>query len=281
MPYIGCHVSISGGVEDAPKRAADLGCDTFQIFTANQMQWKAAPITKHSRDIYLLEIKRYDYHYVVSHDSYLVNLGSPDPKKLAMSRNAFIEEIQRSTFLKIPYIAFHPGSHMGNGDDFALQTIAESLDYCIETVPDSTVALLLENTAGQGTNVGYTFEQIDTIIQRSSYPDRLGVCFDTCHAFSSGYDLITESGYTDTFKQFDNVIGLDYLKVFHLNDSKKALGAHVDRHQQLGEGFIGMEPFYRLVNDDRFAELPMILETPGDDAHYAREIKLLKDAIKL
>ena len=280
MPYIGCHVSISGGVEHAPKRAADLGCDVFQIFTANQMQWKVSPITDDSQKVFLSEINKYDFQNVISHDSYLVNLGSPDPKKLAMSRNAFIEEIQRSTFLKIPCIVFHPGSHMGKGDDFALQTIAESLDYCIETVPDSTVMLLLENTAGQGTNVGYTFEHLRTIIDQSQYSNRLGVCLDTCHAFTSGYDLITEAVYNDTFKEFEDIIGLDRLKVFHLNDSKKTLGSRVDRHDQLGKGFIGLKPFYRLVNDERFAELPMILETPGDDEHYTNEIKLLKNAIK-
>ncbi len=279
MGIIGCHVSISGGVENAPKRAVDLNCDTFQIFTANQMQWKAAPITKDSRDSYLSEITKYNYHNVISHDSYLVNLGSPDPKKLAMSRQTFIEEIQRSTSLNIPYIVFHPGSHMGKGEDFALRTIAESLDLCIEAVPNSTITLLLENTAGQGTNVGYTFEHLKTIIEKSSHPDRLGVCFDTCHAFSSGYDLATESGYTDTFEQFDDIIGFAHLKVFHINDSKKTLGSRVDRHHQLGEGFIGMETFFRLINDNRFMKLPMILETPGDDAHYAREIKLLKDVI--
>jgi len=280
LPYIGCHVSISAGVEHAPKRAADLGCDAFQIFTANQMQWKASPITDDSQRVFLSEINKHDFQNVISHDSYLVNLSSPDPKKLAMSRNAFIKEIQRTTFLKIPYIVFHPGSHMGKGDDCALQTIAESLDYCIETVPDSTVMLLLENTAGQGTNVGYTFEHLETIIKRSSYPDRLGVCFDTCHAFTAGYDLIAEAAYNDTFKEFEDIIGLDRLRVFHLNDSKKTLGSRVDRHDQLGKGFIGLKPFYRLVNDDRFAELPMILETPGDDEHYTREITLLKDAIK-
>ena len=280
MPYIGCHVSINGGVEHAPKRAADLGCNTFQIFTANQMQWKASSITEDSQRVFLSEITKYDFQNIISHDSYLVNLGSPDPKKLSMSRNEFIEEIRRSTFLKIPYIVFHPGSHMGKGDEVALKTIAESLDYCMEAVPDSSTMLLLENTAGQGTNVGYTFEHLRTIIDQSQYSNRLGVCLDTCHAFTSGYDLITEAVYNDTFKEFEDIIGLDRLKVFHLNDSKKTLGSRVDRHDQLGKGFIGLKSFYRLVNDERFAELPMILETPGDDEHYTNEIKLLKNAIK-
>ncbi len=280
MSLIGCHVSISGGVENAPLNAQSLGCDVMQIFTANQMQWKGAPISEESRNNYLRNLQTSGIKSVVSHDSYLINLGSPDPIKLAMSRKAFTEEIKRSTFLNIPYIVFHPGSHMGQGDDFALRVIAESLDYCIEQVTDSSVELLLENTAGQGTNVGYTFEHLRTIIDQCNYPDRLGVCLDTCHAFTAGYDIVDREAYQDTFQRFDDVIGLDRLKVFHLNDSKKALGSHVDRHHQIGEGFIGLEPFYRLINDDRFAKIPMILETPGDDEHYAREIKLLKDAIK-
>ncbi|MCK4715468.1 MAG: deoxyribonuclease IV, partial [Candidatus Marinimicrobia bacterium] len=175
---------------------------------------------------------------------------------------------------------FHPGSHMSNGDDAALHTIAESLDYCIEKVPDTDVSLLLEITAGQGSNVGYKFEHLRTIIDRSQYPSRLGVCFDTCHAFAAGYNIVDEADYKDTFQKFDDIIGLDRLKVFHLNDSKKSLGSRVDRHHQLGEGFMGLEVFYRLVNDERFANLPMILETPGDEEHYTREIQILKDACK-
>ncbi|HCK99844.1 MAG TPA: deoxyribonuclease IV [Candidatus Marinimicrobia bacterium] len=280
MPLIGCHVSIGGGVQNAPERGKTLGCDAIQIFTANQMQWKGAPISAESRDKYISEIGENDIKMVVSHDSYLINLGSPESVKLAMSRKSFIEEIERSTFLKIPYIVFHPGSHMGKGDDAALQTIAESLDYCMEKVPGSDVSLLLEITAGQGTNVGYKFEQLKNIIDHSSYPDRLGVCFDTCHAFAAGYNIANEAGYSDTFQKFDDIIGLDRLKVFHLNDSKKPVGSRVDRHHRLGEGFMGWEVFYRLVNDEHFANLPMILETPGDEEHYGGEIQLLKNACK-
>jgi len=277
MPYIGCHISISGGIENAPSRAAEIGCDAFQIFTANQMQWKASPISEEARKRYLLEIEKHQFQKVVAHDSYLINLGNPDSKKRAMSRKAFLEEIRRTTFLSIPYIVFHPGSHMGKGVDYALKTIAESLDYCIEKVPDSPVTLLLENTAGQGTNVGYHFAQLDAIIRQSAHPDRLGVCFDTCHAFAAGYNLAEESGYQDTFRQFDDIIGIQRLQVFHLNDSKKPLGSHIDRHHQLGEGLIGLKAFYRLIHDERFSEMAMILETPGDEEHYAREIQLLKD----
>jgi deoxyribonuclease-4 len=280
MPLIGCHVSIGGGVQNAPERGKTLGCDAMQIFTANQMQWKGAPISAESRDKYISEICENDIKMVISHDSYLINLGSPEPVKLAMSRKAFIEEIERSTFLKIPYIVFHPGSHMGKGDDAALQTIAESLDYCMEEVPGSDVSLLLEITAGQGTNMGYKFEHLRAIIDRSQHPDRLGICFDTCHAFAAGYNIVEEAGYNDTFQKFDDIIGLDRLQVFHLNDSKKPVGSRVDRHHRLGEGFMGWEVFYRLVNDERFANLPMILETPGDEKHYSREIQLLKNACK-
>ena len=280
MPILGCHVSIGGGVENAPGRGHKLGCDAIQIFTANQMQWKSAPISENSRDAYLNEIEKQDIRTVVSHDSYLINLGSPEPAKLAMSRKAFIGEIKRSTFLKIPHIVFHPGSHMGKGDDAGLQIITESLDYCIAEVPDSEVTLLLEITAGQGSNVGYKFEHLKYIIDHSSYPDRLGVCFDTCHAFAAGYNIVDEAGYNDTFQRFDDIIGLDRLKVFHLNDSKKPLGSRVDRHHQLGEGFMGLDVFYRLVSDERFANLPMILETPGDEEHYGGEIQLLKNACK-
>jgi deoxyribonuclease-4 len=279
MPLIGCHISIDGGVELAPDRARSLGCDSMQIFTANQMQWKGAPISLESRDLYLEKLIKNKINSVVSHDSYLINLSSPESVKLAMSRKAFTEEIQRCTLLEIPYLVFHPGSHMGKGDDYALQKIAESLDYCLAKVPDSNVTLLLEITAGQGTNVGFSFEQLRSIIDQSSHPERLGVCFDTCHAYAAGYDIVEESGYRDTFQKFDDIIGLEHLRVFHLNDSIKPLGSRIDRHHQIGKGFIGVEPFIRLINDERFAELPMLLETPGEDEHYAREIQLLKEAI--
>lgn len=279
MPLIGCHISIDGGIELAPQRGRGLGCDSMQIFTANQMQWKGAPISPESRDLFLDGLIKNEIRSVVSHDSYLINLSSPESVKLAMSRKAFVEEIQRCTLLKIPYLVFHPGSHMGKGDDYALQKIAESLDYCLAKVPDSTVTLLLEITAGQGTNVGFSFEQLQTIIDQASHPERLGVCFDTCHAYAAGYDIVAESGYRDTFQKFDDIIGLERLRVFHLNDSTKPLGSRIDRHHQIGKGFIGTEPFFRLINDERFAELPMILETPGEDEHYAREIQLLKEAI--
>ena len=276
MPLIGCHVSTAGGVENAPQRGKELGCDAMQIFTSNQMQWKGSSISSESREKFINGLENSRVQQVVAHDSYLINLGSPDSEKLKKSRKAFLEEIQRSTFLEIPYIIFHPGSHMGKGEDYALKVIAESLDYSIESRPDSKVEFLLENTAGQGTNVGYSFEHLKIIIDQSKYPDRLGVCYDTCHGFTAGYDIVSEEASNRTFDEFDRIIGLDRLHVFHFNDSKRVLGSRIDRHECLGKGQIGWEPFYRLVNDPRFSDLPMILETPGGDENFAREIAALK-----
>ncbi len=277
MPLIGCHVSIAGGVENAPIHGGELGCEAIQIFTANQMQWRGSPISEESRSKYFEGLKKYRIRQIVTHDSYLINLGSPDPAKLAKSRKAFIDEMDRSEFLDIPYIIFHPGSHMGRGDDYALKTIAESLNYAIESRTNYKSILLLENTAGQGSNVGYKFEQLRSIIDQCSYPERLGVCFDTCHAFAAGYDVVSEEKYRETFKKFDEIIGLDRLRVFHINDSKREPGSRIDRHACLGEGLIGWEFFQRLVNDEQFNELPMILETPGGNEVFAREIEELKN----
>jgi len=279
MPFLGCHISIESGLEKAPVRGREIGCDAVQIFTSNQMQWKGVPVSLETAEKFLTRQAENEIKIVVSHDSYLVNLASPEPVKLALSRKAFIEEIQRSQALRIPFIVFHPGSHMGKGVDFALHQIAESLDYAIEQTPDCHSTLLLETTAGQGTNVGNTFEELIQIIKHSAHSDRLGVCFDTCHAFAAGYDLVSQEKYNATFTRFDAIIGLHRLKCFHLNDCKKPLGSRIDRHANLGEGFIGWEVFYRIAGDDRFAGLPMILETPGGDENYTKEIAALKKAL--
>jgi len=280
MPYLGCHVSIENSLEKAPERGRELGCDAIQIFTSNQMQWKGVPVADETAEKFLNYQAEHKIAIVIAHDSYLVNLASPEPVKLAMSRKAFIEEIRRSQALKIPYIVFHPGSHMGAGVDFALRKIAESLDYAIEKTPDCRPMFLLETTAGQGTNVGNAFEELRQIIDYSAHPERLGICFDTCHAYAAGYDLVSPAKYDETFARFDDVIGLSRLKCFHLNDSKKPLGSRVDRHANLGDGFLGWEVFYRLINDDRFGNLPMILETPGGDENFAKEIASLKKALE-
>jgi len=280
MASIGCHVSIAGGVENAPQRAHDFNCEAMQIFTANQRQWRSAPIPLESQKKFLAEVSHYQLNPVVTHDSYLINLASPDPKKLFLSRQAFLAELQRSDFLKIPYIVFHPGSHLGKGDEYGWKKIAESLDWAIDHKKDLQATLLLEITAGQGTNVGYRFEHLQKIIEFCSYPEKLGVCFDTCHAFSAGYDIRTPESYRETFQQIEDIIGLDRLKVFHLNDAKKPLGSRLDRHANLGEGYLGWDPFFRLVSDVRFATHAMLLETPDGVEYYPREISQLKAHLK-
>ncbi len=278
MGLIGCHVSISGGIEKSPARANALGCEVMQLFTSNQMQWRARPVSEESRDRFLEERRKHALEIVVSHDSYLINLGSPDPAKNQKSIQAFIAEIRRCQYLEIPYLVFHPGSHMGKGDEFGLQKIAESLDTVIESLPELKVQLLLENTAGQGSNVGHRFEHLRRIMDLSRFPDLLGICFDTCHAFAAGYDLSSPAAIEETFRAFNDIIGLEHLAVFHLNDARRPLGSRIDRHEVLGGGYLGMETFTHLIADSRFEEIPMILETPGGDENFAREIGLLKEA---
>jgi deoxyribonuclease-4 len=276
MPYIGCHISIQDGLENAPARGRHLGADAIQIFTTNQMQWKGVPVSEATAHAFCAAVAEHNITIVIAHDSYLINLASPEPVKLAMSRKALIEEMRRCATLNIPYIVLHPGAHMGQGVDYALRTIAESIDYVIEQAPDCWAMLLLETTAGQGTNVGSTFEELRQIIDFTVHPERLGICFDTCHAYVAGYDLVNADKYNETFARFDDILVLDRLKCLHLNDSIKPLGSRIDRHANLGEGFLGWEVFMRIVNDERFANLPMILETPGGDENYAREIAALK-----
>ncbi|HMA63526.1 MAG TPA: deoxyribonuclease IV [bacterium] len=277
MGLIGCHVSIAGGVENAPGRGKNYGCEAMQIFTANQRRWKSKPISDQSAEEYKTEIDKNNIQSVVSHDSYLINLAKPDEDKRQKSLDALYEEILRSDKLDIPYIVLHPGSHLGKGEDYGLKLIAESLDIVIEKTKDTTPLLLLETTAGQGTNLGYKFEHLRKIIDLSDNQEKLAVCFDTCHAFAAGYDIRDEQGYNKTFTEFDDVIGTDLLKVFHFNDTLKELGSKKDRHASLGDGLLGWEPFKRIVRDKRFENVPMLLETP-DQKKYKQEIATLKEA---
>ncbi|MCF7885763.1 MAG: deoxyribonuclease IV [Candidatus Marinimicrobia bacterium] len=275
MGLIGCHVSISGGVEKSPTRGKNYGCDAMQIFTANQRRWEGKPITDEAAKEFKQELEKNQIKSVVTHDNYLINLAKPDKQKRQKSLDAFYREIMRSDKLGIPYIVFHPGSHLGKGEDYGLKQIAESIDIVLEKAEDTSPLLLLEITAGQGTNLGYTFEHLRTIIDLSDNPERLAVCYDTCHAHSAGYDITSKEKYNDTFKKFDEVIGLELLKVFHFNDTQKELGSKKDRHASLGEGILGWEPFRRIVCDERFKEVPMLLETP-DQKKYKQEIATLK-----
>lgn len=272
----GAHVSIAGGVYNAPKRGEKLGCDAIQIFTKNQMQWAAKPIPDEDARKFREAIGSSRIEHIMTHDSYLINLGSKEDDKLEKSRNAFLDEIHRCHQLEIPYLIFHPGSHTGAGERYALDTIAESLNWAHNETKDAQVMSLLEIAAGQGTNVGYTFEHLIDMIENVEDKSRVGICMDTAHMFAAGYDIRTEEAYESTWKEFENVIGLEWLKAFHINDSKKEMGSKVDRHDNLGEGLIGLDAFKMLFNDERFDGIPMVLETPGGDKWYERNLKIMR-----
>jgi deoxyribonuclease-4 len=276
MKYIGAHVSAAGGVENAPENAHKIGATAFAVFTKNQRQWTAKPLSPESVAAFKANCKKYGYapHQILPHDSYLINLGHPEPEPLKKSREAFLDEIQRCEQLGLDRLNFHPGSHLKKTtEDACLATISESINWVLEKT--TGVTAVIENTAGQGTNLGFSFYQIKKIIDGVKDKSRVGVCIDTCHAYSAGYDYKTKAGFEKVFQEFDNVIGFNYLKGMHLNDSKKELGARVDRHESLGRGTIGLELFECIMNDSRFDGIPMVLETPNSDI-WVEEIKLLK-----
>jgi deoxyribonuclease IV len=276
MPLLGAHVSTSGGVDKAPVNGKSLGCEAIQVFTRNQMQWRARPLSELQIAGFREGLKECSIQTTVSHDSYLINLGSHEPVTLQKSLDAFADEIERCEQLGIPLLVFHPGSHVGAGEAAGLQRIVDSLNAVLNRKPKYRTQVLLENTAGQGSNLGYRFEHLGEILAKTENADRLGVCLDTCHLFASGYDLRTRSSYEATFEQFDAIVGLGRVKVFHLNDSKKSLGSRVDRHENIGKGQLGLEPFRFLLNDPRFAGLPMLLETPGGDEAYRIDLTTLR-----
>ena len=280
MGLLGAHVSAAGGVENAPGRGTAINADAIQIFTANQNQWFPKEPSEENSKGYREAMKKELPKMTISHASYLINMGSPEEKKLNMSRLAFLSELDRCDACGVEYVVFHPGSHMKTGEKECLSRISESLNYCLEKRPDGEVTVLIENTAGQGTNVGFRFEHLIGIIEDVEKKDRMGVCFDTQHGFASGYDIRTEKGWKETFDEFDKTVDLKWLKAFHINDSKKEFGSRVDRHESIGKGLLTMETFWCLVNDDRFTELPMLLETPVDDpSEYAVEIELLRGLV--
>ena len=275
MKYIGAHVSASGGVENAPVNAHEIGAKAFALFTKNQRQWFSKPLTKDNITNFKENCEKYKYKakHILPHDSYLINLGHPVKENLEKSRSAFLDEMQRCEQLGLILLNFHPGSHLKQvSEEECLKTIAESINITLDKT--NGVTAVIENTAGQGTNLGYKFEHLRYIIDRVEDKSRVGVCIDTCHTFTSGYDLKTEEGYKKTFEEFENIVGFQYLRGMHLNDSKKELGTRVDRHHSIGIGFIGEGLFKRLMNDPRFDDIPLILETP-DDSLWPQEIKLL------
>lgn len=280
MKYIGAHVSAAGGVENAPENAYKLGATAFAVFTKNQRQWSAKPLTEESIAAFKSNCEKYNYkpHQILPHDSYLINLGHPEKEPLQKSRDAFLDEIQRCEQLGLDRLNFHPGSHLKKiTEKKCLSTIAESINLALEKTKG--VIAVIENTAGQGTNMGFSFYHLKSIIEQVEDKSRVGVCIDTCHAFSAGYDFKTKAGFEKVFREFEEVVGFKYLKGMHLNDSKKALGSRVDRHESLGEGTIGLELFECIMNDSRFDEIPMVLETPNSDI-WAEEIELLKNMQK-
>ena len=280
MGLIGAHVSAAGGVENAPARGTAINADSIQIFTANQNQWFPKEPGEENSKEYRKAMKKELPKMTISHASYLLNMGSPEEKKLNMSRRAFLSELDRCDACGVEYVVFHPGSHMKTDEKECLSRISESLNYCLDKRPDGEVTVLIENTAGQGTNVGFRFEHLIGIIEGVEKKDRMGICFDTQHGFASGYDIRTEKGWKETFDEFDKTVDLKWLKAFHINDSKKEFGSRVDRHESIGKGLLTMETFWCLVNDDRFTELPMLLETPVDDpSEYAVEIELLRGLV--
>ena len=255
-------MSVAGGLHLAFTRIRKVKGEALQIFLGNQRQWQTVPLTTEMVKDFRRLWKKNDYMPVAAHDSYLINLAAPDPTILEKSVAAFAAEIQRTATLGIPFLITHPGSHRGVGVEGGLERFAANLDRAITQSKTSTVMVLIENTAGQGTNLGSTFEEIAFILNESEYGEGLGVCFDTSHAFAAGYDFRTRTTYEETFSKFDHIIGLKRLKFFHLNDSKRPLGSRVDRHEHIGKGEIRLAGFRLLLNDPRFQHHPMVLETP-------------------
>ncbi len=272
--FIGAHVSASGGVQNAPKNARAIGANAFALFTKNQRQWVSAPLKEEGIEEFNENCKGvFEPAQILPHDSYLINLGHPEAEGLEKSRNAFLDELQRCEQLGLDRLNFHPGSHLKKcTEDECIATIAESINIALSKTKG--IAAVIENTAGQGSNMGYRFEQLAAMIEQVEDKTRVGVCIDTCHTFTSGYDLRTEAACKETFDRFGDIVGFSYLKGMHLNDSKKDLATRVDRHHSLGEGFIGLDCFRFIMADERFNNMPLILETPNP-AIWAEEIKLL------
>ena len=271
MRLLGSHVSIAGGLHKAFAMGGKIGCTAIQIFTRNANRWKAKPLADQEIRLFRDAWKTSAIQTVIAHDSYLINLGTPNDDLWLKSQTALLAEVQRCEQLGIPYLVIHPGSHVGSGETEGLRRVAKALDLIHQHTTGYTTQILLETTAGQGTNLGHRFEQLATILELVQEPERLGICFDTCHAFAAGYELRSKEGYQRTFGAFDQLLGRERLKVIHLNDSLKTRGSRVDRHQGIGEGEIGLEGFRLLMNDPGFERIPMILETPKNDAPIASD----------
>lgn len=276
MKYIGAHVSASGGIGNAVLAAEVIGANAFALFTRNQRSWVSKPLTSEEIHTFqqLLSERGFKPQHVLPHDSYLINLGNPEEENLLKSRAAFLDEMTRCQQLGLPLLNFHPGSHLNKvSEEGCLDQIAQEINLALSKTQGVTA--VIENTAGQGSNLGFKFSQIARIISGIDDKSRIGVCIDTCHTFAAGYDIATEMGYNFTFDEFEQEIGFQYLRAIHLNDSKKPCGSKVDRHETLGNGYIGKEFFAQFMHDNRFDNTPIILETP-EPAIWAQEITWLR-----
>ncbi|MDH6343943.1 deoxyribonuclease-4 [Parabacteroides sp. PFB2-12] len=275
MKYIGAHVSATGGVENAPVNAQEIGAKAFALFTRNQRQWKSAPLTKKSIELFKERCAEYGFQskHILPHDSYLINLGHPEQEGLQKSREAFLDEMQRCEQLGLDRLNFHPGSHLKQmSEEACLTRIAESVNWVLDQTEG--VAAVIENTAGQGSNLGYTFEHLAYIIDKVEDKSRIGICIDTAHTLAAGYEIRTKEAFEDTFRKLDEIVGFKYLMGIHLNDSKKEFNTHVDRHDSIGKGVMGNDFFAFIMRDERFDDLPIILETP-DESLWKEEIAYL------
>ena len=280
--YLGAHMSIAGGLHMAFERIERVNGTALQIFTRNQRQWKIPPLTGYDIELFSMAWEQWGEYPIAAHDSYLINLASNKPEQVTRSIKAFAEEMQRIEALSIPWLVTHPGSHLGDGTEAGIERYASNLDIAIEQSGTKKSTVLLETTAGQGTNLGSSFEELAAIIELSRHPERIGVCYDTCHTFAAGYDIRTPKAYAATFDAFDRIIGLDRLKFFHLNDSKTEFESHKDRHEHIGEGFIGLDGFRNLMRDPRFKDTPKTLETPKDTdlKDDVRNMNILRELTK-
>jgi len=280
MKHVGAHVSVSGGVQNAPLNAQKIGAGAFALFTKNQRQWKAKPLTKTAIDEFRRNCEKYGYgpEVILVHDSYLINLGHPEKDGWTRSRDAFLEEMLRCRQLGLRYLNFHPGSHLGRSSESAcLERIAKAINFALGH--SEGVTAVIENTSGQGHHMGYRFEQLAAIIHQVEDKSRVGVCLDTCHAFTAGYDIRTPETYRHVMQDFNQTVGFQYLKGMHLNDAKKDVGSRVDRHAGIGRGFLGWSTFGLIMNDSRLDGIPLILETP-DPSCWSKEISKLQKLTK-
>jgi deoxyribonuclease-4 len=279
-PLLGAHTSIAGGLQNAVYSGKEIGCDVVQIFSKNQMQWRGRSLSSEEVDKFQRAVAETSVIPIVVHDSYLINLAGTDKLIYQKSFEAVVDELQRCEILRIPYLVMHPGSHLGEGEQKGLDQLADALRQSYEEAGVLKTSILLETTAGQGSNLGYTFEQLKYLIDQSRLKEKIGVCLDTCHIFAAGYDLRNKKVWESSKQKFNRIIGLERLKIIHANDSKKDLGSRVDRHARIGEGEIGIRGFTTLLKDPDLREIPFILEIPGGEEAYREDILLLRKMLK-